>query len=182
VTADPCWVDLLATVQVGTVVEIDPGGVESITMNEIEGFSTLDEFRARFRFFDLEAFMAAHSITTVDELREAYHYLRSDVRLRAPPAFDPQSPANVRDLTVPLAVRIHDHFDAVASLRDAKLVRALASDVVAARPVPGAGDVIAPYAVAVVFPRAALPDGVAETDVHDVFARERVLSLFVDVT
>jgi hypothetical protein len=181
ITADPVWIDIIATVELRTIVEVDPGAVESVTMKQIEGFTTLEEFRARFRSIDLDAFMAAHSITTVDELRDAHHYLLTEIRLRAPPAFDPTSPANVREIVVPLALLVRDQIDLVATLRDAKLVRALATDVVCTRPVSDVGEVIAPYAVAVVFPHSALPGGLTAATVDGLFAREDILSLFVDV-
>lgn len=180
--AEPLWVDLLSTVVLRVVVEVDPGGVESVRTEEIEGFTTLEEFRARFRFIDLDDFMGRHSITTVEELREAYRYFLTEVRLRTPPVFDPTDPVNGHDIEVMLALLVRDQLDITTTLRDAKLVRALADDVVCTPAQSALGDAKEPYALAVVFPQAALvPTGTNATAVHDLFAREDVLSLFVDL-
>lgn len=177
----PVWIDLLATVVLRAVVEVDAGAVESVRSEEVEGFATLEEFRSRFRFIDLDDFMARHGLSTVEDLREAHGYLLTEVRLRAPPVFDPDDPANGYDIDVTLAVLVRDQLDLTAALRDAKLVRALARDVVCAPTRAAVGEVVEPYALAVVFPRAALvPQGPTEAAVHDLFAREGVLSLFVD--
>jgi hypothetical protein len=177
---DPVWVDLLGTVVLRVVVEIEPGDVEAVTVEEIEGYQTLDEFRSRFRYLDLDAFMKQHGLKTVEDLREAYHYLRTELKLAAPPAFDPDDPANRLDVEAPLAVLVHDELDITATLRAAKLVRALAEGAVAALPRDGLGERTAPYAIAALFPRTALPaGGPSEDDVHALFAREGVLSLFL---
>ena len=175
----PQWVDALATVRLRAIVELDAGVVESVRTAEIEGFTTLDEFRDRFRFLDLDDFMARHRLSTVEELRDAYRYLLTEIRLRAPPVFDAGDPANLYDVEVPLALLIRDQLDLTAALRDAKLLRALARDAVAVPAPKALGEVLHPWAVAVVFPRASLvPAGPSEAAVHQLFAHEQVLSLF----
>ena len=71
----PEWLDVLARLALTVVLEVDAGEVEEIRLADIGDFSTLAEFQAKFRFFDLDGFMAEHHITTVEELKAAYHYL-----------------------------------------------------------------------------------------------------------
>lgn len=52
---EPRWIDLSAEVQVSLALEIDSGEVESFRLTEIGEFTTLEEFRQKFRFFDLDA-------------------------------------------------------------------------------------------------------------------------------
>jgi len=90
----PQWMDVDARLTVDTVLAIDPGEVESWRIGDVGDFATLDEFRAKFTYFDLDAFLAEHHISTVDQLKEAFHYLRGEIRLKPAPPFDPVAPAN----------------------------------------------------------------------------------------
>ena len=81
--------------------------------------SSLAEFEAKFRYFDLADFMAEHHITTVDELKRAYRYLLGEVKLAASPAFDPADPSNQRRFELDLAILIRDGIDIAGCLRDA---------------------------------------------------------------
>src|SRR5207344_2135682 len=53
----PEWVDLSARLALTVVLEVDVGEVESVLLNDLGAFSTLAEFQAKFRYFDLDAFM-----------------------------------------------------------------------------------------------------------------------------
>jgi hypothetical protein len=57
VARDPIWVDILARIRVDLVAEVDPGGVESMVTRLVENIGTLDDFRARVPFLDLDEFM-----------------------------------------------------------------------------------------------------------------------------
>jgi hypothetical protein len=177
----PLWVDISATVVLTAVVELDPGGIDSVRSEEIEGFTSLDDFRARFGFIDLDDFMTRHGLETVEDLRDAYRYLKAEIRLRAPPAFDPDDPVNRLDVEVPVALLLRDTLDLTAALRDAKLLRSVAHDVLCPPVRRAYGEAIAPCAPVLVFPRTALsPAGPTETAVHALFAREGVLSVFAE--
>lgn len=103
---DPVWVDLLARLRVTLVAETDPGGVESVLAKSMDDFATLEEFREQFRYIDVDDFMARHRLQTVEDLREAFEYLITEVRFRAPEPFDPADPRNQHDVEFELAVLI----------------------------------------------------------------------------
>ncbi|MFJ2172219.1 hypothetical protein ACIOHE_04795 [Streptomyces sp. NPDC087851] len=149
-TAEPVWIDVLAEVEVDLVAETDPGGLDSLVVKAVDDYTTLDEFRAQFRFLDLDAFMASHGLHTVEDLRDSGEYLRTEVRLRRPPVFDPADPANRRTVGLDTAVVIGDMDDVAGAVRTARRVAAAARD----RPLaPGPFGVrVAPYALAVAFP------------------------------
>ncbi len=69
---EPVWIDIAAKVGLTLVLEVDSGAIASITDYEVANFQTLVDFQKQFRYIDLNAFMAKHNITTVDELRERY--------------------------------------------------------------------------------------------------------------
>jgi hypothetical protein len=174
---DPIWVDVLAGLDVTVVADVDPAGAESVLSRAFDDFATLDEFRARFSFFDLDAFMAEHHISTVEQLRDAFDYVVTEVRLRTPAAFDPDDPANTHTLPVTLAAVIVDPFDLAGGLRATRLVRE------AARKLPGAplaalpAEATEPYATAVVVAADALPDGLVAADLIRLYAAEGVAAL-----
>jgi hypothetical protein len=62
---------------------VDEGKVATILTRDL--WFTLAEFRNNFRFIDLDAFMAKHSISTVEELRAAYQYLLTEIHGRRHP-------------------------------------------------------------------------------------------------
>ncbi|MFI9213630.1 hypothetical protein ACIGW7_36520 [Streptomyces sp. NPDC053253] len=148
-STEPVWIDVTAELEIDVVAETDPGGLESVVTRAIGAYRTLDEFRAHFTYLDLDAFMAAHGLTTVEDLREAGEYLRTEVRLRRPPPFDPADPDNVRTVAVTAAVLVSDPTDVKAALRAAGLVAAAARD----RPLPPStfGVRTAPYAPVAAF-------------------------------
>lgn len=175
----PVWVDLSAEIDLSLLLEIDGGEVESIVTREITGVTSLEDFRSRFRFLDLEAFMREHGITTVEELREAAHYLLTEVRLRALGPFDPDDPANRHRYELRLAMLIRDTLDVASTLRDAKLARAAVESAVLTGK-PDEAEIRTPYAPVVLVPAAAAPGGPLSTSaLESFFAAEGVLALFV---
>ncbi|WP_199512710.1 hypothetical protein [Nucisporomicrobium flavum] len=178
--AEPVWVDLLARVVVHTVTEVDPGGIESAVSRGLDDFATLDEFRAQFRFIDLDAFLARHRLSTVEDLREAYEYLRTEVRFRAAGPFDPADPANAHDIEADLALLIRPDLELTAAMRAAVSVRTIAAQTRTGPKDPLLGRAVSPLAVAVVVDGSALGGVVTAAAVRSLFARGRVLSLVAD--
>lgn len=180
--AAPLWIDLLAGIDVTVVTEVDPSGAEAVLSKAFDTFTTLDEFRARFAFFDLDAFLAEHHISTAEELRDAFDYVVTEIQLRRPGTFDPDDPANRHTLPVTLAAVIADPFDLAAGLRATRLVREAAKGLTG--PVPAGLPVEAAeaYATAVVVAADGLPNGLTETEVAQLYGKEGVVSLFVPTT
>jgi hypothetical protein len=177
---DAVWVDLAAELGLTLLLEIDLGEVESVLVDKIGGFSTLAEFRNRFRFLDLDAFMAEHGITTVEELREAFQYLRAEIRGRVPGPFDPNDPANQHSYELRLALLIRDALDVASVLRDAKLARTAAERSLVLRPEVDGGEVRTPYAPVLLFPLTAVPGPpLTQAALEAFFAAEGVLALFI---
>ncbi|UNZ21162.1 hypothetical protein [Streptomyces sp. 891-h] len=154
--SDPEWIDVLAELEIDVVAETDPGGLESLVVRALGAFSTLDEFRAQFRFLDLDAFMATHGLTTVEDLREAGDYLRMEARLRRPPDFDPAHPANSHTVPVTAAVLVGDLADVSGVLRAARRIGEASRD----RPLPPGGFAVrrAAHALVAAFPKPGTPD------------------------
>jgi hypothetical protein len=176
----PVWLDIAAQVGLTLVLEVDAGEVESFLTHEIVGFNTLDEFRARFRFIDLDAFMERHGITTVEELKEAYHYLLAEIRLRTPVPFDPNDPANQYHFTLNIAILIRETIDVAALLRDAKLAQATLECTLIYRQEIDTAEVRTPYAPLVICPEAALGSAPFDRNtLQTFFAGERILALFM---
>ena len=180
----PLWVDIAADLSVTVVLEIDAGEVESIIVREIERIASLADFRSRFRFLDLDAFLEEHDISTVADLRARFKYLLTEVRLRQSPPFDPDDPANQRRYELSTVVLIRDTLDVSEALRAAKLARAVLKSSAAYREQAEADmEVTSPYAPVVVFPAELLGDPpFDETGVRDFFAAEDVLAVFVPAT
>ncbi|MER5199984.1 hypothetical protein ACWD3J_41515 [Streptomyces sp. NPDC002755] len=149
-TAEPAWIDVLAELEIDVVAETDPGGLDSLVVKAVDAYDTLDEFRDQFRFLDLDAFMGSHGLVTVEDLRESGEYLRTEVKLRRPPVFDPGHPANRRTVAVDVAVVVGATDDVAGAVRAARLVAAAARD----RPLPPGsfGVRVAPYALVAAFP------------------------------
>jgi hypothetical protein len=178
--ADPVWVDLLAQLSVTVVTEVDPGGAESVLAKGFDEFTTLDEFRARFVFIDLDEFMARHHITTVEELRDAFDYIVTEVRLRTPPPFDPADPANTHILAVTLAAAVVDPLDLAEGLRTVRLIQAATKDLTGPKPASVPAEPVAAYATAAVFATAALgAAGLTAAEVEQLYAQQGVVSLFL---
>lgn len=175
----PMWVDLTAEMDLSLLLEIDGGEVESIVTREITGVTSLEDFRSRFRFLNLDAFMRQHGIVTVDELREAFHYLLTEIRLRAVGPFDPDDPANRHRYELRLAILIRDTVDVTTTLREAKLARAAVENATIVED-PGEAEIRTPYAPVVLLPSAAVPGApLTQAALESFFAAEGVLALFV---
>lgn len=176
----PLWIDLVAQLDLTLLLEIDPGAVESMTTHELADFNTLDEFRNQFRFIDLDAFMAQHEITTVEELKEAYHYLITEIRLRTPPVFDPNDPANQLRFPLEVAILLRDTIDVTETLRTAKWLRQMANQRRAYQREMANGEVTNAFAPLVLFPDTALNGLPFQADaLQTFFAAEAILALFV---
>ncbi len=173
----PQWVDVVTRLRVTVVLEADPGEVESITVESLDDFTTLAQFKAKFGFFDLDAFMAEHGITTVDELKRLADYLLAEVKLKALPPFDPDDAANERQFDLELAILVRDTIDAAAALRDAKLTVALLEHALAYHRELGEAEVRTPLAPVLIFPDDALPAGIGAGDLRAFYAAEGVLAL-----
>ncbi|MFL6118350.1 hypothetical protein [Actinophytocola sp.] len=173
--ADPLWVDVLAEIDVTVVAEVDPSGAESVLSKGFDTFTTLDEFRARFTFLDLDAFLAEHHISTVEELRDAFDYVVTEIQLRTPTTFHADDPANTHTLPVTLAAVVSDPFDLTAGLRATRLVREAATTLTGAVPAGIPTEVTAAYATAVV----AAADGLDTADIERLYATEGVVTLFL---
>lgn len=175
----PEWVDLAARLALTVVLQIDPGQVESILLADIGEFASVAEFQAKFRYFDLDAFMAEHRLTTVDELKRAYRYLLGEVKLAAPPAFDPADPANQRRFELDLAILIRDGIDVMACLRDARLVRELLERTLPYRREIGEAQVRTPFAPVLLLPADAIAaTGFTQPQLEAFFAAQDVLAVF----
>jgi hypothetical protein len=173
------WADLYASVHLDLVAEIDPGGIESSVSTSIDNITSLADFRSRFRFLDLDDFLARMRISTVEELREAAEYVLTEVRLKPLPPFDPDDPANTGSVTVDVALAVLDQRDLAAGLRAARRLRAAGAGAGAGRSDPVFGVARNPYALAVVLPPAAAGD--PDDDAVDaLFAAAGVLPLFAD--
>lgn len=173
----PQWVDLVTSLRLTVVLDADPGEVDTMSAESIDDFTTLAEFKAKFRFFDLDGFMAEHEITTVAELKRLAHHILAEIRLKAPPLFDPSDPANERRFDVGLAILVRDTIDVAAGLRDAKLTMALLEHGLAFQREVEEAEVRTPLAPVVIFPDNALPAGISAVDLRAFFAAERVLAL-----
>lgn len=176
----PLWLDLLVTLDLTFLLEVDPGAVESILTHNLADFNTLDEFRNQFRFIDLDAFMAKHGITTVEELKEAYNYLITEIRLRTPPTFDPNNPANQVRFALDVAILLQDVIDVTDALRAAKWIQQIADQRRAYQREYQSAEVRSTFAPLLIFPESAL-NGLPFTAsaIQSFFAAEHVLTLFV---
>lgn len=180
---EPLWLDVSAELGLTLLLEVDSGEVESIVTHAIENFKTLAEFQAHFLFFDLNAFMAEHDITTVDELREHAQYLLTEIRLRKPPAFDPNDPQNLHSYRLNLAVFIRESIDVAATLHDVKLARVVTERILSYRKEFEGNEVLVPYAPIVIFSQAALTGLPFDANaLQTFFATEGILALFLTPT
>ena len=174
----PVWVDMAADIDLFLLLEIDAGEVQSIVTREITGVTSLEDFRSRFRFLDLDAFLREHNITTLEELREAFHYLLAEIRLRPPAPFDPNDPANQHRYELKLAILIRDTIDVASALRDAKLARTAVERAIVTKNTDEA-EIRTPYAPVLLFPGTAVPGPpLTQGALEAFFAAEGILALF----
>lgn len=172
------WADLYATVSLDVVAAVDPGGIESAVTHAIENVTSLADFRSRFRYLDLDAYLARRRITTVEELRESAEYVLAEVRLRPAPAFDPADPANAHTVTLDVAVAVLDERDLVAGLRAARRLRAAGAAGPPGSADPTLGRPVRPFAVAVVLPAKVTAGQPSDASVDALYAAAGVLPLF----
>jgi hypothetical protein len=176
----PEWVDLAAYLSVTVVLEVDAGEVESLRISDLGEFTTLAQFEAKFRFFDVAGFMEEHHLNTVDDLKRAFRYLLAEVKLKAPSPFDPNDPANQRRFPLQLAVLVRASIDLVGALRDARLAREAVERALAYRRELDGAEVRTPYAPLLVFPQAAVANTpFTEAQIDDFFASQSIVALFV---
>jgi hypothetical protein len=175
---DPQWVDFLARISLDIVVAVDPGGIDSVLSRAMADFTTLEQFEGQFSFIDLTGFMARHHLTTVDDLRNAFEYLRAEIHFTQPPPFDPNDPANLHTVGVTAAMLIGTT-DLTATLRAVTLVREIADDVIGVAPDLLLGMPGHPWAPAVIFSAADVAGaGLVAADIATLLAGQQVLALF----
>lgn len=175
---NPVWIDLNASVMMDLILELDPGEIESVVTKGIDDIVSLEDFRSRFRFLDLDDFLARHRISTVEELREASHYLLTEIHVKAPAAFDPDDPANSHAYCLDVGLLIRDTLDIAEILREVKITRLVAERSLAFQHQAAAFDVLTPIALLLVFPAVALTDDLTEETVRAFFAAEKIQVVF----
>ena len=174
------WLDLVATISLTLLLEVDSGAVLSVVTREIDGFNSLAEFQARFQFLNLNAFMSQIGVSNFDELKTRHRYLLTEIRGQQPPAFDPNDPANLHSLTLGIAMLVRDALDVGGVLRDAKAARSTIERTLAFTSSTDVADVRTPYAPVVIFPQASIVGPPLTADaVQGLFAGEHILALFV---
>lgn len=176
----PVWIDLAAAIDVTLVLEVDSGAVASIITREIANFTSLDDFRSRFQYLALDAFMQQLGVSTFDELRDRYRYLLTDVQLQPLPPFNPADPANQRHFLLGVAGFIRDSIDVGGALREAKLAQATMERALTFNTTTDVAQVRTPYAPVVIFPQSALAEvPFTANALQTFFANENILALFV---
>jgi hypothetical protein len=179
----PEWIDAVADLALTVVLgEIDLGEIESVLAASIDDFTTLGQFKSKFQFLDLDAFMAEHEITTVEELKGLGSFVLGEIKLKAVSPFDPLQPGPGVPFRLQLAFLVRDTIDVASALREAKRTRAVIERAIAyRREVEPATEVLTPYAPVLVFPQAAVAgSGLSEAALTAFFADERILALFTN--
>ncbi|MCM6771978.1 hypothetical protein NDR87_03205 [Nocardia sp. CDC159] len=177
---EPTWIDVVADLSATVVLEIDAGELDSFGIAPLGEFATLDEFRAKFRYIDLDAFMREHQLSTVDDLRRAFRYLLAEVRIAPPAAFDPTDPAASRRLKLRTGILIRETVDLTATLRDVRRLLAAQEPVVNEIRDGDFAEITSPIAPLVVFPTAAVSGGgPTQQQVIAFFAAQQILAVFV---
>lgn len=176
---DGPWAHLMARLVLRVAIAVDGAAIDSVIISSIDDITDLNDFASRFRYLDLPAFLAAHRIETVEQLREAAQYLLAEIRLKQPPAFDPNDPANAYDVRIDLALTVMEELDLSAGLIAAQQ---LVSAGAGRSPGPSnevLGTARNAFAVATVFPR--LQGGQVSVGAVDaLFAKAGVLPLFAN--
>lgn len=171
------YADLMASLTLEVTVTRDSGGIDSVDFEPIEDIQSFADFQSRFQYLDLDGFLAEHRITTLDELRSRYEYLRGTIQLRKPTAADLQ-PTTVT-VGVSLACVLSEELEILPALRAATALRAAVDAADTGRTDPLFGPPVHAAAVAVIFPAAALGAGVPTADQIDaVCAGLQILPLF----
>jgi hypothetical protein len=179
----PAWIDVVANISLDLVLEVDPGQIATVLTRNIEDITSLDDFRSRFQFFDLDAFLAKHHLTTVEELRDAFDYLLAEIRLQALTPFNPADPANRRRYTLQIAIFIRESLDLSSALRDAKLARTAAERALTYHQIVDVAEVRTPLAPLLIFPGPLAAGGpFSEAQLQTFFGLENILALFVTLS
>lgn len=174
----PVWVDLAAELRVTLIVEFDDGAIDAILTTGIETFATLEEFRNSFTFLDLDDFMARHGLTTVDDLRGAFDYVKVEVHGRTQSPFDEDDPSNRVVFGLNVALLLRDVIDLGEAMRAAKLARAVLDRSVAA-PSRDDADAHRSFVPVLVFPATAVgATSFTEADIEGFFRGEGVIAVF----
>jgi hypothetical protein len=176
----PVWLDLVIEVGLVLVLEVDSGDILSISTQELAGFKTLEEFKARFRFLDLDDFLARHGITTVEQLRERYHYLLTEIRLRPVSPLNPDDPSSLYRLVVRVAILIRETLDIVALLREGTVSREVLERAVTFQREVGPAEARTPFAPLLLLPSSVVTAGVNATALQGLFEAEGIVLVFVD--
>jgi hypothetical protein len=177
----PSWIDAVTELLLTVVLDVDPGEVESIVVARIEDFTTLAEFKAKFAYLDLDAFLEKHGISTVEELKEAFEYLKAEIGLKPKGPFDPNDPGNSRRVRLKLAILVRDAIDVAAAMRDVKLALAAVERAVPYAATAGEAEVRTPFAPVLVFPENAVTGSpFTAAQLHDFFAAEHVTVLLTN--
>lgn len=173
----PAYADLLANLTLTIQATRDFGGIDTAEFDAIEDIQSFADFQSRFTYLDLDGFLAEHRITTVEELRTRYEYLRGELHFTAP-TDDEKNPPTFT-VQIPLACLLSEGLTLVDALRLTTDLRAAADAADVGRTDPMFGPPQHAVATAIVFPAAALGPGVPTADQIDaVCAAVGVLPLF----
>ena len=124
--------------------------------------------------------MSRHQLTTVDELKRAFQFLRGEIHLKPQPNFDPQAAENQRRLALSVAVLLRDAIDLVAGLRDARLAVEAGQRALAYRTQLDEAEATVPFAPMLVFPEADVAaTGFTIAQLQDFVAAQQAVALFV---
>lgn len=178
--AAPRWIDVQADLSVTLLLEIDPGELDSLRINPIGEFATLDEFRAKFRYLDLDAFMRENRLTTVEDLRRAFRYLLAEAKLKPAPPFDPADPAASRRLPLRIGVLLRDDIALTGALREVRQMLAAQGPVFDEHRDGDFSEITSNIAPLVVFPADKVAaSGFTREQIIAFFAAQHTLAVFV---
>ena len=177
-SGDEVWADLYASVRLDVVTRVDPGGIDSVITEAIANITSLADFRSRFRYLDLDAFLARRRITNVEELRASAEYVLAEIHLHPAPPFDPADRANAHSIALDVAIAVVDDRDLAAGLRAAQRLRAAGASGSPGSPDPTLGRPVRRFGVAVVLRAAAGAGQPGDAAVKALYAAAGVLPLF----
>lgn len=187
------WVDVAFDAVLNTKVQTLVAPLQSGTSQTLEqklgGIGSIAELRAKLLALYapsiVDALFAKLEISSLDDFERRRH-LFFELIGAAPPAFDPNDPAVVRDFTVQMRVKIADGFDVAGALQSAKLCRSILEHESVPDNLAGV-ERTTPYAFITVFADSAVTDtslpgltaAQAKTAVASVFAGERMFAQFI---
>jgi hypothetical protein len=176
-SGQPAYADLVANLTLTIQATRDFGGIDTVEFDPIEDIQSFADFQNRFTDLDVDVFLAEHDITTVDELRTRYEYLRGELHFTAP-TDDEKNPPTFT-VQIPLALLLSEGLVLADALRLAADLRAAADAADVGRTDSMFGPPLHAMAIAIVFPADELGPGVPTADQIDtVFADAGVLPLF----